>query len=68
MSQHPESGATNSVLSDPNVPAPGLETFDITITGIAANTRALVSASDGLGSLLDNFSQAPVRFLCNPLH
>ncbi len=33
----------NRVFSDPNVPAPGLETFDITIMGAAANAQALVS-------------------------
>jgi hypothetical protein len=39
----------NRVLSDPNVPAPGLETFDITIMGTAANAQGLVSALTASG-------------------
>ena len=39
----------NRVLSDPNIPAPGLETFDITVMGTAADAQALVSALTASG-------------------
>ena len=39
----------NRVHSDPNVPVPGLETFDMTIMGTVANAQALVSALTASG-------------------
>ncbi len=39
----------NRVFSDPNVPAAGLETFDITITGTAAYAQTVVSALTASG-------------------
>ena len=39
----------NRVFSDQNVPAAGLETFDITITGTAAYAQTVVSALTASG-------------------